>query len=46
MFFKAERDENILMWSGRQFHSSVAGGMKRREFDVEGMIVMRGCYMN
>ena len=44
MLFKAERNEDILMWSGRQFHSSVAGGMKRREgnFDVEGMIVMRG----
>ena len=32
VFFKAERDENILTWSGRQFHSSVAVGMKRREF--------------
>ena len=44
MFFKVERerDEDILMWSGRQFHSFVAGGMKRRNFDVEGMIVMRG----
>ena len=31
-FFKVERDEDILMWSGRQFHSYVAGGMKRREF--------------
>ena len=42
VFFKMERDEDILMWSGREFNSSVAVGMKRREFNVEGMIVMRG----
>ena len=37
-----ERDEEILMWSGREFHSSVAGGMKEGNFDVGGMIVTRG----
>ena len=28
MFFKVEKDEDILMWSVREFQSSVAGGMK------------------
>ena len=32
LFFKVERDEDILRWSGRELHNSVAGGMKRREF--------------
>ena len=32
VFFKVGREEDILMWNGREFHSSVAGGMKRREF--------------
>ena len=41
MFPKVERDEDILMLSGREFCSSVAGGMKIRNFDVEGMIMTR-----
>ena len=40
-----ERDEDILMWSGREFHSSLGGGMKENgmsEVQEKQMLVLEG----
>ena len=38
--------EDILMWSGREFTVLWQGELREGNFDVEGVIVMRGWNMN
>ena len=37
-FLKVERDEDILMWSRREFHVFVAGGNEKK-----GILMLEGC---
>ena len=44
-FFEVERDKGILIWSGREFRSSVEGGMKENytaEVQEEGILILEG----